>query len=155
MKITSIERFILETLENKHMSYEEIRNECGLKDNVCFNTLQALVIKSIITTNGAYYMINKNISKECVNQINHPLHKAQESSELFDSFLLTAKESFVLTKVALDEKDQKIFKAMLTNLESFISDCHNKSKKEISYKNRSFVFWGMTKNSHLINEIAG
>ena len=116
MKITSIERFILETLESRQMSYEEIRNECGLKDNVCFNTLQALVIKNIISTNGAYYMINKNISKESINQINHPLHKAQESSELFDSFLLTSKESFILTKVALNEKDQKIFNAMLTNL---------------------------------------
>lgn len=155
MKITSIERFILETLENRQMTFEEIREESGLKDNVCFNTLQALVIKNIINTNGAIYSINKSMTQELISQINHPLHKAQESSELFDHFLMTSKESFLISKVALDEKDKKIFKAMLSNLESFIKDCHNKNKKITSYKNRTFVFWGMTQNNNLINEVAG
>lgn len=155
MKITSIERFILETLENKQMTFEEIKQESGLKENVCFNTLQALVIKNIVITNGAFYMINKSIGKDQLHQINHPLHKAQESSELFDHFLMTSKEAFILTKVALDEKDKKIFKAMLTNLESFINDCHNKNKKFTSYKDRTFVFWGMTQNNNLINEVTG
>src|SRR5690606_17623443 len=155
MKITSIERFVLETIDNKQMSYDEIKNECGLKDNVCFNTLQALVIKNIVTTNGATYTINKNISSENISKINHPIHKAQESSELVESFLLTSKDAFVLSKVALNEKDQKIFRAMLKNLEDFINDCHKSNKKNISYKDRSFIFWGMTKNQHLINEVAG
>lgn len=155
MKITSIERFILETLDKKQMSYEEIRRESGLKDNVCFNTLQALVIKNIIAIHGVYYSINRNISPENVNRINHPLHKAQESSELFENFLLTSKEAFVLSKIALNDKDQKIFKAMLKNLEDFLNDCHKNNQKNIPYKDRSFIFWGMTKNQHLINEVAG
>lgn len=155
MKITSIERFILETLENKKMTFDEIKVESGLKENVCFNTLQALVIKNIVNTNGAHYFINKNLSPEQVGQINHPLHKAQESSELIDHFLVTTKDAFLISKVALDEKDYKIFKAMLTNLESFVNDCHHKSKKEIPYKDRTFVFWGMTKNESLIKEVVG
>lgn len=155
MKITSIERFILETLESKEMTYEKIKDESGLKDNVCFNTLQALVIKNIVITNGAFYSINRKLCLESVKKINSPLHKTQENNELLEHFLLTQKDSFVLTKVAMNEKDQKIFKAMLKNLESFVKDCHHSNQAEISYKERSFVFWGMTKNENIIKEIAG
>lgn len=155
MKITSIERFILETIETRKMTFEEIKNESGLKENVCFNTLQALVIKNIIITNGFQYLINKNLSKEIIERINHPLHKNEESGELIESFLKGSKEVFHISKVALDEKEHKLFKAMLSNLESFVNDCHQKNKKDLHYKERTFVFWGMGHNETLINEVAG
>lgn len=155
MKITSIERFILETVENEMKTFNDILNECGLQENVCFNTLQALVIKNIISTNGLYYFINKNIPKETVERINSTRFKNQESLELIEHFLNTTTEDFVISKVALNNKDHKIFKAMLKNLDSFIKDCHSKTKKEIQYKDRTFVFWGMAKNENIIKEMVG
>lgn len=155
MKITSIERFILETIENEKMTYDQVRFETGLQDNICFNTLQALVIKNILNTNGVQYFINRNMSKEVIEKINLGRFKREESIELIENFMNSQSEDFVISKVALNDKDFKIFKAMLKNLESFVKDCHNQSKKEMSYKDRTFVFWGMTKTSNIINELVG
>lgn len=155
MKITSIERFILETVENEMKTFNDILNESGLQENVCFNTLQALVIKNIISTNGLHYFINKNIPKGTVERINSSRFKNQESLELIEHFLNTTTEDFIISKVALNNKDYTIFKAMLKNLDSFIKDCHSRAKKEIQYKDRTFVFWGMTKNENIIKEMVG
>ena len=155
MKITSIERFILETIENDHKTFQQILNESGLQENTCFNTLQALVIKNIISTNGIYYFINKNLTKEIVEKINSPRSKIQESVELIENYLNSSGDDFVISKVAMNDKDHKIFKAMLKNMESFLKDCHLKTKNEVSYKDRTFVFWGLTKNQKIINEMVG
>ncbi len=155
MKITSIERFVLETIENEAKTFKEILTESGLQENVCFNTLQALVIKNIIATNGLHYFINKNLPREMVEKINSNRFKKQESMELIENFLNTSADDFVITKVALNDKDQKIFRAMLKNLDSFVKDCHLKTKKEVFYKDRTLVFWGMAKTENIIKEMVG
>lgn len=155
MKITSIERFVLETIENDAKSFNDILSESGLQENICFNTLQALVIKNIISTNGIHYSINKNLPRETVEKINSSRSRKEESAELIENFLNTNSDDFILSKVALTEKDHKILRAMLKNLDSFIKDCHAKTKKEVVYKNRTLVFWGMTKTENIIKEMVG
>lgn len=154
MKITSIERFILETLENGKKTFNQIHFESGLQENVCFNTLQALVIKNIVHTNGLQYYINRNLDNKAVEEINLPRFKREESVELIENYLNHSTENFMISKVAFSEQDYKIFKAMLKNIDSFISDCHKKMKNEIPYKDRIFIFWGMTKTSNIINQMA-
>ena len=60
--LSSLERVVLECIGNQSMTYEEVQSQSGLHENVCFNILQALIIRSILTTNGSLFKISENLS---------------------------------------------------------------------------------------------
>jgi hypothetical protein len=56
-------------------------------------------------------------------------------------------------KIALDQRDEKIFKAMLWNLESFLKDAHQKSRSHIPVKNRKIIFWALGDVQKVVGEL--
>jgi hypothetical protein len=152
--LSSIERIILECLGKHRLTYNEIQLQTGLHENVCFNVLQALIIRNLVTTDGVHYRVSERLSPLMMEEINGADSKVAETLELVEAVVETnSNKVFKLRKVAMDERDEKIFLAMLTNLEAFIADAHKKAEKVVPLKERKIVFWGMGEVQTLMNQI--
>lgn len=152
--LSSLERLILEALGKQRLSYHDIQRQTGLHENVCFNVLQALVIRNLVVTDGVLYRISENLSPLLLEEINGHEAKIAEALELVEAVAESqAKKIFRLRKVAMDERDEKIFQAMLTNLEAFLTDVHKKAEKTVPVKERKVVFWGMGDVQQLMHQI--
>jgi hypothetical protein len=151
--LSSLERVILESIGNKNLSYEEIQTQSGLQENVCFNILQAMMIRGILRFEHNNYKVNNNISPQIMEEINGIEARKAESLELIEATLDQKEQRiFRFQKVAMDSRDEKIFIAMLSNLESFLKDAHQKSHLTVPVKDRKVVFWGMGDVQKLMNQ---
>lgn len=152
--LSSLERNVLECLGKSAMSYTEIQSQSGLHENVCFNVLQALIIRGILMTDGSHFQIAHNLSPMIMEEINGQEAKEAESLELMEAVVgQGGNKVFRLKKVAMDERDEKIFLAMLSNLESFLVDAHKKAQSSVPLKSRKVVFWGVGEVQHLMTQI--
>ena len=152
--LSSLERIILESLGKQALAYEEIQGQTGLHENVCFNVLQALVIRGLITTDGMRYRIASNLSPLLLEEINGADAKLAESLEMIEAVVDQKSDRvFRFQKVAMDSRDEKIFLAMLSNLESFLADSHKKAQSVTPMKERKVIFWGMGEVRSLMNQI--
>lgn len=152
--LSSLERAVLEAVGKQNFTYDEVQLHTGLHENVCFNVLQALVIRGILTTNGSRYRISDNISPLVMEEINGREARIAESLEMIEAVVEQHEDRhFRFQKVAMDERDEKIFLAMLSNLDSFLADAHKKAQSSVPLKNRKVVFWGMGEVKSLMSQI--
>jgi cyanate lyase len=152
--LSSLERIVLECLGKNTLTYEEVQTQSGLHENVCFNILQALIIRSILKTDGVRYRISENLSPLMLEEINGMEAKIAESLEMIEAVVENkAQRVFRFQKVAMDTRDEKIFLAMLSNLESFLVDAHKKAQSSVPLKERKVVFWGVGDVQSLMNQI--
>ncbi len=152
--LSSLERSVLECLGKKNLTYEEIQFQSGLHENVCFNILQALIIRGVLATDGARYRISENLSPLIQEEINGMEAKLAESLELIEAVLeQPAGRNFKFAKIAMDSRDEKIFLAMLSNLETFLLDAHKKSEANVPLKDRKVIFWGMGEVNTLMHQM--
>lgn len=152
--LSSLERVILECIGRQQLSYEEVKNQSGLQENVCFNILQALIIRGILKSERNLYRINENITPLLMEEINGIEARKIESLELMEAIVDQEENRvFRFQKVALDDRDEKIFVAMLSNLESFLKDAHKKAEKSVAIKDRKVIFWGMGQMQQLMSQV--
>lgn len=152
--LSSLERIVLESINKKSLNYDEILYQTGLHANVCFNIIQALVIRGILKIENSSYYISENISPLMMEDMNGIHAKHAESLEMIEA-VVEGKENrtFRFQKVAMDERDEKIFLAMLSNLDSFLADAHRKAEKQTPFKERKVVFWGVGEVQNLMNQL--
>jgi hypothetical protein len=152
--LSSLERIILESIGWSCLSYEEIRDQTGLQENVCFNIIQALMIRGILKLDSGKYRVQDNLPAILMEELNGPEAKKAESLELMEALLDCKSERiYRFQKVALDARDEKIFLAMLSNLEMFLKDAHRKAESSVAIKDRKVIFWGMGHVNHLMNQV--
>lgn len=152
--LSSLERIALECVGNQIRSFEEIHYHSGLQENVCFNILQALIIRGLLRLENGGYKINENISSLIMEEINGIEAKKAETLELIEAVLEQQEPRiFRFQKVALDSRDEKIFLAMLANLDSFLKDAHQKAQSQVVLKDRKVIFWGVGEVNKLLNQI--
>jgi hypothetical protein len=152
--LSTLERSVLECLGKKHLTYEEIQYQSGLHENVCFNILQALIIRGVLATDGARYRISENLSPLVQEEINGMDAKLAESLELIEAVLdQPTGRNFKFAKIAMDSRDEKIFLAMLSNLETFLLDAHKKSEINVPLKDRKVIFWGIGEMNTLMHQM--
>lgn len=152
--LSSLERVILESIGKRALSYEEIQIQTGLHENVCYNVLQALVIRNLLKTNGVNYRISDSLSPLMMEEINGVEAKLAESLELIEAVVEQKEERvFRFQKIAMDSRDEKIFLAMLSNLDTFLADAHKKAQSTVPMRERKVVFWGVGEVESLMNQI--
>lgn len=152
--LSSLERVVLESMNKDGLTFDEIHAQCGLHENVCFNILQALIIRGLITADGPKYFLSKNISPLMMEEINGTEARHAESLELIEAVLEQKfGRVFRFQKIALDARDEKIFIAMLSNLDSFLQDAHKKAMEKTPMKERKVVFWGMGEIQSLMSQM--
>lgn len=152
--LSSLERVILECIGKQALSYDDVQQQSGLQENVCFNILQALIIRGILKTEGALYKVSETISPLMMEEINGYEARKAESLELIEAVVdQNSDRIFRFSKIAMDSRDEKIFIAMLSNLESFLKDAHVKAQATVPLKDRKVVFWGMGDVQKLMNQV--
>jgi hypothetical protein len=152
--LSSLERVILECIGKHSIGYEEIQYQSGLKENICFNIIQALIIRGILKSEGSRYRINEDISPLMMEEINGYDARKAESLELIEAVVDQESDKiFKFSKIAMDSRDEKIFTAMLSNLESFLKDAHKKAQSSVPLKERKIIFWGMGNTQQLMNQV--
>jgi hypothetical protein len=152
--LSSMERTVLECIGHHKLSYEVIQFQTGLSENVCFNIIQALIIRGLLRSENGFYRINDYISPLMMEELNGLEAKKAESLEFIEAAIeQDADRIFRFQKIAMNERDEKIFKAMLLNLESFLKDVHQKTQSSVPLKDRKIIFWGMGDNQKLIKKI--
>jgi predicted DNA-binding transcriptional regulator len=152
--LTSIERIILECLGKRSLNYREVQDQTGLKENVCFNVLQSLIIRGLLRTDGIHYSVASSLPPSMMEEINSIEAKYAETLEMIEAVLEQKEErTFRFQKIALDEKDEKIFLALLSNLETFLIDADKKAKNTIPFKERKVIFWGMGEVKSLLDQL--
>ncbi len=152
--LTSLERIIVESLGKHGQTFERIQEHTGLQENVCFNLLQALILKGIISFEKKTYQINRNISPLMIEEKNGQEAKKAESLEVIEAIAdMKDDKLYRFQKIALDEKDEKIFKAMLHNLESFLKEANEKSQSSTLLKDKKIIFWGMSDVQKVVKQI--
>lgn len=152
--LSSLERVILENIGKQCLAYEDIQQQTGLHENVCFNVLQALVIRGLVNTDGVRYKISESLSPLMLEEINGVEAKIAESLEMIEAVLEQKMDRiFRFQKVAMDSRDEKIFLAMLSNLDSFLADAHRKAQATVPMKDRKVIFWGMGDVKSLMSQI--
>lgn len=152
--LSSLERSVLECVGKQKLTYDEIHQQTGLHENVCFNILQALIIRGILTTDGSRYRVSESLSPIILEEINGREARLVESLEMIEA-VVEQKDNrvFRFQKVAMDARDEKIFLAMLSNLESFLNDAHKKAQNSVPLKERKVVFWGVGEVQTLMSQI--
>ena len=152
--LSSLERVVLECVGNKTLAYQEVQRQSGLHENVCFNILQALIIRGILCMDRGSYKVSDSLSPLTLEEINGQEAKEAESLELMEAVVGQKNNRvFRLKKIAMDERDEKIFLAMLSNLDSFLNDAHKKAQTYTSHKDRKIIFWGMGDIHTVMNQI--
>ena len=152
--LSSLERVILECIGTQTLSYDDIQHRSGLQENVCFNLIQALIIRGLLQSAGSTYKINENITPLMMDEINGVDARKAESLELMEAVLDQKTDRvFRFQKVAMDSRDEKIFLAMLSNLDSFLKDAHQKAQKSVPVKERKVVFWGVGEVQTLMRQV--
>jgi hypothetical protein len=152
--LSSLERVILECIGKQALSYDDVQNQSGLQENVCFNILQALIIRGILKTEGNLYKVSETISPIMMDEINGFEARKAESLELIEAVVDQSSDRiFRFSKIAMDSRDEKIFIAMLSNLESFLKDAHIKAQSTVPLKDRKVIFWGMGDVQKLMNQV--
>ncbi len=152
--LSSLERIILEALGWSALSYDEIKDQTGLQENVCFNILQALMIRGILKSESGKYRVSDTLPPLIMEELNGMEARKAESLELMEAVLETKGERiYRLQKVALDSRDEKIFIAMLSNLEMFLKEANKKAESSVAIKDRKVVFWGMSNVQSLMNQV--
>lgn len=152
--LSSLERIILDCLSTEAQTYAQVQHQTGLHENVCFNILQSLIIRGVITTDGMRYRVNETLPPMVIEEMNGLEARQMESLELIEAVIEKKEDRiFKFQKIALDERDEKIFRAMLVNLETFLVDCHRKAHATVPVKSRKVVFWGMGEVSGLMTQL--
>lgn len=152
--LSSLERVVVECIGKNGMNYEEVQRQSGLQENVCFNILQALIIRGVLKNESGKYKINENLSPLMMEEMNGLEARKAESLELIEAVLDQETDRyFRFQKIALDSRDEKIFLAMLSNLESFLKDAHMKAQSSVPLKDRKVIFWGMGNVQKLMKQV--
>ena len=152
--LSTLERIVLECIGNKALNYDEVQSQTGLHENVCFNILQALIIRGLLVTDGVSYRVSDKLTPLILEEINGLEAKQAESLEMIEAVIdQKASRVFRFQKIAMDTRDEKIFLAMLSNLDSFLADAHKKAQSTTPLKERKVVFWGVGEVQSLMSQI--
>ena len=138
------ERAVLEVIGNTSLEFNQIQIKSGINQEMLFKVIQGLIIKGLLKNQDGAITINKNISPEILEAVNGKRARALESIEFIENVISSGPaEDYRYQRFALSSSEEKIYKAMLYNLESFLKESHQKNSKHIPLKDHKIVFWGM------------
>jgi len=136
-----MERMVLETLQVRTQTIQEIQLNTSLSRELLDHLLKDLITQNLIIIQYGKYGINKKTNSSIKSHLTNPNSVVGEVSEIVTSCLKNKadeKDSFNLMKVSMTEREEKIYKGLVYNLESFLKSL----KRDEDVKNHKVVFWG-------------
>lgn len=147
------ERVILESLSKTPLDFETLQKKTGLQDDMSFRIIQGLIIKGLIQNESGQLCLSHKIPQGQLEELNGPEARKLESLEFIEKVIQKdSKDHFHLQRFALAKSEEKILRAMIYNLESFLKECHQKNHKSIQVKDHTLFFWGLESIDFLLKE---
>ena len=141
--ITILERMVLETLNTSEKNINTIQERTSINKMFLNKIMTSLIAKNLITIKEDLCVLNRAISPAVTQELNEPHSLMSEVNEIITSCLrdkITMKnqQSFKLKKVNMTEREEKIFRGLIYNIESFINSltCND------NIKDQKIIFWG-------------
>jgi DNA-binding MarR family transcriptional regulator len=154
--ITLPERMVLESLQQSSKNVTKL-NECTkLERGYLNNILPSLISKGLISQDREHkYEINKNINNDIKKELHDKKNVTTELNEIVgtcirDRIHNNNESAFKLKKVFLTAREQKIFKGLIYNIETFLSSADNKSHNTAD---QTLFFWGENNYGKVTNNI--
>lgn len=152
--LTILERMVLETLQIKSKTLAEIELKTSIETKLLVGVLNSLVSKNLVIIFNNEYEINKNLSKQILNELNDKYSLMSEIHEIINSCLRKAlnqeqKNSFKMKKVNMNSREEKIYQGLVYNLESFL----NSLNKTENIADQKIIFWGEGNYAEIKNNI--
>lgn len=145
---------ILESLAENPKTMKELRGSTRLDQSITDLIVQQFLIQNVvIIQHDNQLSLNSNINQEIKDLLYNKENIKIEIGEILDSSIhnkidLDSQDSLKLKKVYMSEKEERIYKGLLYNLESFINSLTN-TKGEIS--NKKIIFWGENTYENVVN----
>lgn len=157
MYISPLERMILESIQMQQKTIANICFDTNIQPAILQNIIQSLIVKGLILLNDeGIYSINKNLSESSKASLRNKENVILECNEIVRASIKISidedSKNFHLKKVALNESQKKLLKAMLYNINSFLEDCHQENKN-IKTKDQTVIFWGENTYENLTQNI--
>jgi hypothetical protein len=152
--LTILERMVLETLQLRGKKLSEISENTSVEKNLLNQIIQSLLCKGLIKVEDKKYFVNTILKQEIKNELSDSVSLMSEVNEIINSCLRKAiqnesKTSFKLKKVNMSEREEKIYKGLVYNMESFLSSLN----KTENIKDQKIVFWGEGNYEDIKNNI--
>lgn len=152
-KIMILERAVLESIGAGNKSAQKIVEDIGMSLSWVKPVLFQLQSKGILQFDGMNYAI---INQEKLSEINNADNVKYEVKEIANSMIESyfAKNPAVgvkLQKVNMTDNEVEVFKTMLANMESFISDLRSR-KRNVKTSKQQVIFWGSTTYQTLLGD---
>lgn len=152
--LTIVDRMILESLQAKSQNLFELENATRIGKEILNKSMTSLISQNIIVKKESLYSLNPNINERIKNELNDKINLMCEVNEIINSCIRktlsnTNETSFKLKKVNMTEREEKIYKGLLYNLESFI----NSLNKTSQIADQKVIFWGEGKYENIKNSI--
>lgn len=145
-----IERSVIEAIAHGAKKVLDISKELNMEFNLVLALLSRLRAKGIIELNeGGYYISKNELAWKRVNA-EIPTEIKEISHNLVDCYFNDkAKNGLKLQKIYMSNKDEKIFKSLLNNIELFL-DGLKKEKRRSPIKDQKVILWGYGQYDDLI-----
>lgn len=156
-----IERIVLEALEGRSLSLEDLKTHSGLKENLLKAILHNLIDKGMISKRGKVFEINWNLKAQWLPMVTNKEGMKAEIMELFSSLLTEINENnqkanLKIQKIWLDKEEEIRLKRKFDDIESFIQGIKEKRKtqpvKELTCE-RQVLFYGKGCYEDLVHNI--
>lgn len=137
MKITNIERYLLECIGDNKYGINEINFHTQLDSKIVKNCIHRLIAKGLLSLEGEFYFINKENLNRNLEELNSPSNLYREIRPLFNGLLWNGinkkkKTLFKLKKFSLNPTDEKILRNLIQNVDDFIKDNNTNGKDPFS-----------------------
>lgn len=153
--ITLPERLILEVIQRNQPHFHQLLSLLKMDEKVLLKILSSLLGKGLILfTRDKTYQLSKSMNAEMRSLLkdNHShllemdfLMKRVLQSRLFKNEV----NAFNVKKISMTDREYKIYRGLLYNLETFLSDLEGKSFQK---ENNQIIYWGERSYAEAIND---
>ncbi len=156
--LLTFERVVLESIAKGNKLLNTIQTDVGLELSLVLSIVSKLLRKGLIMKTGSSYeLLHNDIAWKKVSKIEGQREEVNEITEsLVDLFFNKGGAHLKLQKVYLSKSDEKIFNALLYNVESFINGITKDQRErgeKIHSKDKKIVMWGHTTYEKILNNL--
>lgn len=161
-----VERIVLEALNMRKLSSNELASDTGLDLMLVENILANFVNNKVILYKQGHYRLNEFTRQKWLASFNSQSHVKDEARELFVSLVnqyykelnLNGKSKHLLNlrKISFNPEELLVFNAYLEKMEQFIKSVEKKERIcSVDKKNKTgekkVIIWGYGDYSSLVN----
>lgn len=154
LNLTILERMILESLQLKASHADRLSELTSINKTIIDKITQDLICRNILNLTKEGFKINSHLSQSIKNELEDKQGLICEINEVIhacvrDRVCENNESSFKMKKVNMNEREFKIYKGLLYNLESFVNSLH----KNENVKEQKIIFWGEGQYEDIKNNI--